>query len=134
LRSSAEDVVHDGRTAADRGHDHVPLDGLGDVGGLVAHGVGDVLDRDAVAAHDRYRGVSAFVRCAEAAIAAAAASRSPLAALRALAFALRALSCGVSAAWPGPSGASWHARALALPWCTTQCDRLGYSRRHSMHD
>jgi hypothetical protein len=32
----AEDVIHHGRSAADRGHDHVAVDGLGYVGGLVA--------------------------------------------------------------------------------------------------
>ena len=34
-----------------RGSDGVPVDGLGDVGRLVAHRVADVLDRDAVGAH-----------------------------------------------------------------------------------
>ena len=47
--------------AADRGHDHVPVDGLGHVGRLVANGVADLLDRDAVAAHDRHRGVPSLV-------------------------------------------------------------------------
>ena len=32
----AEDIVHHGRSPADLGHDHMPVDGLGDVGGLVA--------------------------------------------------------------------------------------------------
>ena len=41
----AEDVVHHARPAADGGHDHVPVDGLGDEGGLVAHSVADVLQR-----------------------------------------------------------------------------------------
>jgi len=50
----AEDAVHDNGATVDGGHDHVPVDGFGDVGGLVAHGVADVLDRDAVAAHDRH--------------------------------------------------------------------------------
>jgi hypothetical protein len=36
-----EDAVHHGRSPADRGHDHVAVDGLGDVGGLVAHSVAD---------------------------------------------------------------------------------------------
>ena len=31
-----EDVVHHGRSPADLGHDHVAVDGFGDVGGLVA--------------------------------------------------------------------------------------------------
>ena len=57
----AEHVVHDARSASDRGDDDVPIDGLGDVRGLVAHRVADVLARDAVIAHDRYGGVAAFV-------------------------------------------------------------------------
>ena len=56
-----EDAAHDGRAAPDGGDDDVPVDGLGDVGGLVAHGVGDVLDGDTVAAHDGYGRVAAFV-------------------------------------------------------------------------
>src|SRR5215470_1070769 len=36
-------------------------DGLGDMGGLVPHGVADLLDGDAVAAHDRDRGVPSLV-------------------------------------------------------------------------
>jgi hypothetical protein len=36
---------------------------LGNVGGLVAHRVADLLDRDAIAAHDRDRGVAAFGAC-----------------------------------------------------------------------
>jgi len=43
----AEHGVHDGRPAADGGHDHVPVDGLGHVGALVTHGVADLLERDA---------------------------------------------------------------------------------------
>jgi hypothetical protein len=39
----------------------VAVDGLGDGGGLVADRVADLLDRYAVAAHDRDRGVAAFV-------------------------------------------------------------------------
>ena len=39
----------------------VDVDGLGDVRGLVARRVADVLARDAVVAHDRYGGVAAFV-------------------------------------------------------------------------
>jgi hypothetical protein len=39
----------------------VPVDGLGHVGRFVADGVGDVLDRDAVIAHDRHGGVAALV-------------------------------------------------------------------------
>src|SRR5450631_531054 len=50
----AEDGVHDARAAADGGHDHVPVHGLSNVGGLVPHGVADLLERHAVAAHDRY--------------------------------------------------------------------------------
>jgi hypothetical protein len=57
----AEDVVHDGGAAPDRGPDDVPVDGLGDVGRLVADRVADVLDRDAVTAHDRDRGVASLV-------------------------------------------------------------------------
>jgi hypothetical protein len=49
------------RAALDGRHDDVAVDGLGHVGGLVADGVGDVLDRHAVAAHDRDRGMSSFV-------------------------------------------------------------------------
>src|ERR1039457_5236724 len=56
-------VSRDGAVAAaDRWRDDVPVDGLGDVGGLVPNGVGDVLDRDAVVAHGRHGGVAAFVR------------------------------------------------------------------------
>ena len=40
---AAEHVVHNACSPADRGRDDVPVDGLGDVGGLVADGVGDVL-------------------------------------------------------------------------------------------
>ena len=43
------------------GDDHVPVDSLGDVGGLVAYGVADVLDRDAVVAHDRDHSVTSLV-------------------------------------------------------------------------
>src|ERR1700749_1850810 len=50
----AEDVVHNARPAADGGDDHMPVDGLGDVRGLVAHGVADLLQRHAVTAHDRH--------------------------------------------------------------------------------
>src|SRR5690348_8956896 len=57
----AEDLIHDGRAAADGGDDHVPVDGLGDVGGFVADSVADLLERGAVAAHDRDRGVPALV-------------------------------------------------------------------------
>jgi hypothetical protein len=57
----AEDLVHDRRAAADGRDDHVAVDGLGDVGGFVADGVADVLERDAVAAHDRDRGVPCAV-------------------------------------------------------------------------
>src|SRR5579859_6518794 len=57
----AEDLVHDGRAAANGGDDYVAVDGLGHVGGLVTDGVADLLERDAVGAHDRYRGVPAFV-------------------------------------------------------------------------
>src|SRR5262245_15543585 len=53
----AEHGVHDGRAALDRGDDDLAVDGLGDVGGLVAHGVADLLDGDAVAAHDGHGGV-----------------------------------------------------------------------------
>jgi hypothetical protein len=56
-----EDAVHDHGAAADRGDDHVAVDGLGDVGGLVAYGVADVLDRDAIVAHDRDGGVAALM-------------------------------------------------------------------------
>jgi hypothetical protein len=42
-------------------HDHVAVDDLGHVGGFVADSVADALKRDAVAAHDRDRGVAAFV-------------------------------------------------------------------------
>ena len=38
------------------------VDGLGDVRRLAAHGIADVLDCYAVAAHDRHRGVPALVR------------------------------------------------------------------------
>lgn len=48
-----EHAIHDGCAAADRGHDHVPVDGLGDMGGLVANGVADLLERQSVATHDR---------------------------------------------------------------------------------
>ena len=44
----AKDVVHHGRFPADLGHDHVAVDGLGDVGGLVIYRVADLLDRDAL--------------------------------------------------------------------------------------
>jgi len=44
------------------GWELVPVDGLGDVGGLAAHSVADVLDRDAVAAHDRHGGMPPLVR------------------------------------------------------------------------
>jgi hypothetical protein len=57
----AEDVIHDRRSAAECGTDHVPLDSLGYVGGLVAYRVADLLDWDAVAAYDRYCDVAAFV-------------------------------------------------------------------------
>ncbi len=56
-----EDVVHDGRSPADRRHDHVAINGFSDVGGLVTDGIADVLDRDALAAHDRDSGVPSFV-------------------------------------------------------------------------
>src|SRR5450759_2991609 len=56
-----EHVVHDTRPAADGGDDDVPVDGLGDVRGLVAHRVADVLDRDTVDAHDRHGGVTTLV-------------------------------------------------------------------------
>jgi hypothetical protein len=39
----------------------VPVDGFRYVGGLVAYGVADVLDRHAVVAHDAYGGVAALV-------------------------------------------------------------------------
>jgi hypothetical protein len=39
-RRFIEDIVHH-RAATDRGDDYVPVDGLGDVGGLVAHRVAD---------------------------------------------------------------------------------------------
>jgi len=39
----------------------VAVDGLGDVGGLMAYGVADLLDRDAVAAHDRDSRVTALL-------------------------------------------------------------------------
>ena len=39
----------------------MPVDGLGHVGGLVTDGVADLLEWDAVAAHDRDRGVPALV-------------------------------------------------------------------------
>ena len=58
---ACEDAVHDCCATADRGDDDVPVDGLGDVGGLVAYGVADVLDRDAVMAHDRDGCVPALV-------------------------------------------------------------------------
>jgi hypothetical protein len=45
-----KDAIHDPSSATDRGDDHVPVDGLGHVGGLVADGVADVLDGYAVAA------------------------------------------------------------------------------------
>ena len=51
--SDGEDAIHDRCSAADGGDDHVSIDSLGDVSGLVAYGVADVLDRDAVVAHDR---------------------------------------------------------------------------------
>ena len=35
----AEDLVHNRRAAADGGHDHMPVDGLGHVSGFVAYGV-----------------------------------------------------------------------------------------------
>src|SRR3984885_3253559 len=57
----AEDAIHYRGAAADGGPDDVPVDGLGDVGRLVADSVADVLDRDAVAAHDRDGGVAALV-------------------------------------------------------------------------
>ena len=57
--SSPKNVVHHRRSTADGGDDHVPVDGLGYVGGLVAYGVADLLDWYAVAAHDRYRGAPA---------------------------------------------------------------------------
>jgi hypothetical protein len=57
----AEDVIHDGDPASDRRPDDVPVDGLSDVGRLVADRVTDVLDRDAVAAHDRDCGVAALM-------------------------------------------------------------------------
>ena len=56
-----EDAVHHGRSPADLGHDDVSVDGLGNVGGLVANRVADVLNRYAVAAHDRNGRVSALV-------------------------------------------------------------------------
>jgi hypothetical protein len=56
-----EGVIHDRRSTADRGHDHVPVDSLGDVGGLVAHGVADLLDWHPIGAHDRHCRVSALV-------------------------------------------------------------------------
>jgi hypothetical protein len=37
-----KDVIHDRCAAPGGGDDDVPVDDLGDVGGLVAHGVGDV--------------------------------------------------------------------------------------------
>jgi hypothetical protein len=43
----AEDVIHDGCPAANGGNNDVPVDGLGDVRGLVANCVSDVLDGDA---------------------------------------------------------------------------------------
>jgi hypothetical protein len=43
------------------GNDQVPVDGLGDVGGLVAQGVGDVLYRHAAAAHDGHARVASLV-------------------------------------------------------------------------
>jgi hypothetical protein len=42
-------------------NDHVAVDDLGHIRGLVADRAADVLDRDAAAAHDRDRGVAAFV-------------------------------------------------------------------------
>src|SRR5215471_16182232 len=57
----AEDVIHHGRSPADLGHDHVAVDSFGDVGGLVAHRVADLLDRHTVAAHDRHGRVAALV-------------------------------------------------------------------------
>src|SRR6266566_244577 len=57
----AEYCVHDGRTTADGRYDHVSVDGLGHMGGLVAHGVADLLERDAIAAHDRHRGVTSLM-------------------------------------------------------------------------
>ena len=56
-----EYAVHNDRAAADGGDDHVAVDGLGDVRGFVAYGVADLLDRNAVAAHDRDCGVAALV-------------------------------------------------------------------------
>src|ERR1700722_881577 len=56
-----EDVVHDAGSAPDRGDDHMAVDGLGDVRGLVADRVADVLDRDAVVAHDGHGCVTALV-------------------------------------------------------------------------
>src|ERR1700742_3868240 len=41
----AEYVVHHGRSATDGRDDIMAVDGLGDVGGLVAYYVADVLDR-----------------------------------------------------------------------------------------
>ena len=58
-----EDAVHHGRSAADLGHDHVAVDGFGDVGGFVAHSVADLLDRYAVAAHGRHGGVPSLMAC-----------------------------------------------------------------------
>jgi hypothetical protein len=43
------------------GTDYVAVDGLGDVSGLVADRVGDVLNGDAIVAHDRDRRVAALV-------------------------------------------------------------------------
>ena len=57
----AEHVVRHGRSATDGRDDHVAVDDLGDVGGLVAYRVADLLDRDAVATHDRDGSVAALV-------------------------------------------------------------------------
>ena len=56
-----EDPVHDRCAAADGGDDHVAVDGLRDMGRLVSYRVADVLDRDAVVAHDRDGGVTSLV-------------------------------------------------------------------------
>ncbi len=40
---------------------HVPVDGLGDVDGLVAHGVADLLEGHAVTVHDRHRRMPSFM-------------------------------------------------------------------------
>jgi hypothetical protein len=57
-----EDQVHD-RRAADRGEDHIRVDGLGDVSGPVADGFRDLLNRDAVVARDRDRSMTSLVDC-----------------------------------------------------------------------